>query len=234
MGRTLRLARAASRRLLCRSGGVLAALLAQPPLGALASPLIALAAPWLWVAGAVWLAIAVALPWASVPEDGRAYRSPVSLLFGLLALPAAVVALLWLRETRGLPGLGTLFGLVWAMDIGAYFAGRAWGRRKLAPRLSPGKTVEGLLGGLLAALGVAVAARVLWPERFPAWPWWIGLCAVVALVSVAGDLYESRLKRRAGVKDSGRLLPGHGGVLDRVDSLLAAAPVFVLGLELLR
>ncbi|MCB1775306.1 MAG: phosphatidate cytidylyltransferase [Gammaproteobacteria bacterium] len=126
-----------------------------------------------------------------------------------------------------------LFVLVWVADSGAYFAGRAFGRRKLSPFVSPGKTWAGAVG---AAVGVALSAAAL------AFSGWVGsppmlplvlLCVLVTAVSIGGDLWESRLKREAGVKDSGNLLPGHGGMLDRIDSLLAAAPVFGLGVGLI-
>jgi len=119
--------------------------------------------------------------------------------------------------------------VVWGTDTGAYFAGRAFGKRKLAPRISPNKTVAGLVGG--AALGVLVAVIGAWILDTP--PAQLPLVALVGLVtvlfSVVGDLFESLLKRHVGVKDSGTLIPGHGGVLDRIDSVLAALPVFAVG-----
>ena len=115
-------------------------------------------------------------------------------------------------------------------DTAAYFSGRRFGRRKLAEHLSPGKTVEGVIGGLLAVLTAALAiSSVLWPENPTRNIAFAVFCVVVAVFSIAGDLFVSVLKRSAGVKDSGRLLPGHGGVLDRIDSTLSAAPVYVLG-----
>ena len=127
--------------------------------------------------------------------------------------------------------------LIWLADSAAYFAGRALGRRRLASRISPGKSWEGVLGGLAAVVMAAWAAQAsgIVPVNSPGAL--VLLCAVVAAVSVLGDLTESLFKRRAGVKDSGTLIPGHGGVLDRIDSLTAAAPVFAsgwltLGLEL--
>jgi phosphatidate cytidylyltransferase len=119
--------------------------------------------------------------------------------------------------------------LIWAADTGAYFAGSRWGRRKLAPRISPGKSWEGLFGGLFLSLLIAAAAV---PVLNLAWwqlPQLLMLVMVTVLVSIAGDLFESLMKRHAGAKDSSHLIPGHGGVLDRIDSLLAALPVFVLG-----
>jgi phosphatidate cytidylyltransferase len=118
--------------------------------------------------------------------------------------------------------------LVVAADIGAYFAGRQFGRNKLAPRVSPGKTWEGVLGGIGGA-GIVAGVGVSFFE-VPIGPF-VGLSLVTVLASVVGDLTESLFKRHAGVKDSGSLLPGHGGVLDRVDSVTAAAPIFLVGLE---
>jgi len=129
--------------------------------------------------------------------------------------------------------------IVWIADTAAYFSGRAFGQRKLAPEISPGKTWEGVYGGLA---GVAVYALCLLPFArdagylpdigTPAVVAWLGIALLVAAVSVLGDLYESLLKRHAGVKDSGTLLPGHGGVLDRVDGLVAAVPLAALAAQL--
>jgi phosphatidate cytidylyltransferase len=147
----------------------------------------------------------------------------------LLAVPA-------LREQANGPSLvAFLLCVVWAGDIVALYVGRAWGRHKLAPRLSPNKTWEGaaasVAGSLLAAgglLGLADwftqwnSARLSYPEDI--W-FWLVLAVVVNIAAQVGDLAESALKRSVGVKDSGTLLPGHGGVLDRIDALLLAAPV---------
>jgi phosphatidate cytidylyltransferase len=119
--------------------------------------------------------------------------------------------------------------VVWAADTGAYFAGRRFGRRKLAPAISPNKTVEGLAGGLLAAVLVAVALAPLAGATLAELPLVALVALLAAVFSVFGDLFESLLKRQAGVKDSGALLPGHGGMLDRVDGVLAALPMFAVG-----
>ena len=123
-----------------------------------------------------------------------------------------------------------LFVLIWVADSAAYFAGRRWGRVKLAPSISPGKSREGVVGALFGALvcGLAMGFHL----GLDGWNFgtFVVLCIWVAFVSVGGDLYESLAKRQRGVKDSGHLLPGHGGVLDRIDSMTAAAPTFVFGL----
>ena len=124
-----------------------------------------------------------------------------------------------------------LFVLVWVADSAAYFAGKAFGKTKLAPTVSPGKSVEGVLGGVAAvAVLAAVAGMFVWQFEGSMLVVWLAIAVATALYSVLGDLLESKAKRLAGVKDSGRLLPGHGGVLDRIDAFTAAAPVFVFGL----
>ena len=113
-------------------------------------------------------------------------------------------------------------------DTGAYFAGRKFGRHKLSPRISPNKTVEGLAGGAMAALAIGLLFAMLAGASAAQLPW-VGLTVIITVIaSVVGDLFESLLKRHAGVKDSGDLIPGHGGLLDRMDSVLAALPAFVL------
>jgi phosphatidate cytidylyltransferase len=120
-----------------------------------------------------------------------------------------------------------LLVLVFAADVGAYFGGRAFGRLKLAPRVSPGKTWEGVIGGFAAA-GVIATVGARW-FALPV-PAFLALCAAVVSLSIVGDLTESMFKRHVGLKDSSKLLPGHGGILDRIDSISAAAPVFALGM----
>jgi phosphatidate cytidylyltransferase len=124
-----------------------------------------------------------------------------------------------------------LMFLIWGADIGAYFAGRAFGNKKLAPAVSPGKSWAGLYGGLLtAALIVITMTFASGDLQFDSALWWqfFATCMLVTLISVLGDLSESMFKRFRGIKDSSNLLPGHGGILDRIDSLVAAGPVYAL------
>jgi len=151
------------------------------------------------------------------------------LLIGVLILPIAALAMQHLRSYAvGASSWLLLYALavVWVMDIGAYFSGRKYGKRKLAPLISPGKSWEGVYGGLLSAalLFVLVVLFASLPEGF-AFKLFVAT-AFSAAVSVVGDLFESRLKRAAAMKDSSQLLPGHGGVLDRLDGVIAALPVF--------
>ncbi len=150
-------------------------------------------------------------------------------LAGILALAPAWLALLRVATEwpHGMRWTLLILGIPVAMDTGGYFAGRAFGRTKLAPQVSPGKTWEGVFGGLALVMLLSWFTR-RWVDNQQAA--WMALCLATAALSVVGDLTESLLKRAAGVKDSGRLFPGHGGALDRVDSIVAAAPVMTLGL----
>ena len=135
-------------------------------------------------------------------------------------LPA--LALLWIRDRSGVHGVDLLlwvFLVTWATDIGAYFAGRRFGKRKLAPSISPGKTVEGLWGGVVAAALFGAA----WVYGTGLSPVLLFLAPIFAVAAQAGDLFESKMKRQAGIKDSGNWLPGHGGLLDRLDGLVPVA-----------
>ena len=161
---------------------------------------------------------------------GMQRRPPVLLAAaGLVVLVPAALALLALQ-----PGpLLAILGLVWISDTAAYVIGRAFGRRKLAPRVSPGKTVEGAAGAILASLAYAVILAVSMPAigahvKGFAWMPYAAGATVLCLAGILGDLFESGAKRQAGVKDSGKLLPGHGGILDRIDSACAALPVGAL------
>ncbi len=159
-----------------------------------------------------------------------AFPTPIPLLLrwicGALVLVPMYAALVLLYHTD--PWLlAFALLLVWAADIGAFFAGKSFGRVKLAPAISPGKTWEGVIGGLLA-VALLTVARSIWVETD--YMVLVPFCLAVACLSIVGDLTVSMFKRTAGVKDSGALFPGHGGVLDRVDSVAAAAPLFVLGM----
>lgn len=174
------------------------------------------------------------------PENHDRWGSQTkTALIGFLTLAPAWCALVQLKylDPRGTL-VFALIALVSVVDIGAYFTGRAWGRRKLAPALSPGKSWEGFWGGLCACL--ALTGLLLIPLHRYVVPLSVStiiallaIVQVVAVFSVVGDLFESMLKRSQGLKDSGRSLPGHGGVLDRIDSLTSAAPVFVFSLMIL-
>lgn len=123
-----------------------------------------------------------------------------------------------------------LFIIIWGADIGAFFVGRRWGKHKLAPLVSPGKSLEGLLGALIATALLSLLTIFWYHTPYIELGSVLILSIVTVLFSIVGDLFESMLKRNVGLKDSGNLLPGHGGILDRIDSLTAGAPIFVLGL----
>jgi phosphatidate cytidylyltransferase len=171
----------------------------------------------------------------------RGWRMPAGpgfLLTGWLVILSTLLALSRLRQD----GIGVLLAsmaLVWVSDISAYFAGRAFGRHRLAPAISPGKTWEGVAGALVGVLlfvtaltGWTMADPRLAQARMAAGLAWWPLAALLAVLGIEGDLFESWLKRCAGVKDSGWILPGHGGVLDRIDALTAALPAAALMFEL--
>ena len=214
---------------LASSGGLLALMHASG-----ADPNLSLR-PILMVAALVWFVLLVfCLPRAGLP---RSFAVPgVLASFGFVVMSAAWLALLLARESG--PGfLLSLLGMAWVADIAAYFGGRAFGRRKLAPRISPGKTWAGVYVAMFAELIYAVVcsqlpalsgtlfARV--HQTYGTSVMFASALLFVAL-SVMGDLFESLLKRHARVKDSSALLPGHGGVLDRVDALLPLLPIAVL------
>jgi phosphatidate cytidylyltransferase len=185
---------------------------------------------------AVDLMLIVALAaWALALVGILTFPRPINLTAIVVAGPVALLpAWATLMFVHALPGMGPqlallALALVWAADVGAYAAGRLVGRVKLAPRVSPGKTWEGVAGGVLLALAVAWAAS-RWLDL--ALPPLLVVAALTALVSVVGDLTLSMLKRNVGLKDTGRLLPGHGGVMDRIDGLIAAVPVYAAGLRI--
>jgi phosphatidate cytidylyltransferase len=188
------------------------------------------------IIGIVWWALA--LLWLSRFEFGSNHASwarAIKLAAGTLAVVPAWCALTWLHADgpNGHKWLLTSLAAIWAADTGAYFAGRHLGKHKLAPRVSPNKTWEGLLGGLVVGTLVALAFSLLADANPADLPKVALVAAASILVSVVGDLFESLLKRHAGKKDSGTLIPGHGGALDRIDAVLAALPVFAVGKALL-
>lgn len=180
----------------------------------------------LLIVGALWWALA--LLWVQgYPSSAILWsRRPVRALMGALVLIPTWVALTYVRAQPGGAWLVLMIvAVVATADIGGYFVGRRFGRHKLAPSVSPGKTWEGFAGGVVANACLALLLWLLTPLSLP-----VVMLLVIptSLVSVLGDLLESMIKRERGIKDSSGLLPGHGGVLDRVDSLTAAAPVFAL------
>ena len=184
------------------------------------------------VIGVVWWLLALAwLGRYQFASDHDTYARVFKLAAGALSVIPAWCALAWIHasEPNGHRWLLTALAIVWAADTGAYFAGRKLGQHKLAPRVSPNKTWEGLLGGVLAGTAAGLIFALIagaTAAQLPA----VALVALAAvLFSVVGDLFESLLKRHANVKDSGHLIPGHGGILDRIDGVLAALPVFALG-----
>ncbi|MBS0394989.1 MAG: phosphatidate cytidylyltransferase [Proteobacteria bacterium] len=187
---------------------------------------------------AAWLgAMQLAALWWAVAFAWLAWRPHAVTRLAAALAGAAVLVPAWLGLTRlilhGTPPHGAwlllyMLLIVWAADIGAYFAGRRYGRLRLAPAVSPNKSWEGVLGGaLLTALVLLAGARAFQAPLVP----FLGAGGAVFAASIVGDLAESMFKRFAQLKDSGSLLPGHGGVLDRIDSITAAVPFYVLGLE---
>jgi len=171
-----------------------------------------------WVVAFLWVAFA--------PGKGRPWLAGLA---GPAALAPMWVALahLYAAGSDGRHLILFVLVLAAAADVGAYFAGRRFGRNRLAPRVSPNKTWEGVLGGLIASALVAWAGHGWFGLPTAAF---VPVCIAAVLASIVGDLTESMFKRQVGLKDSGRMLPGHGGLLDRIDSLTAAVPVFALGL----
>jgi phosphatidate cytidylyltransferase len=154
---------------------------------------------------------------------------------GFAVLVPPLIAVYVLHDADRYRPMLLLFALVlvWIADSAAYFAGHFFGRTKLAPAISPGKTMEGAIGGLIGVAMLAWLGSVfIWGYHGAALAGWLALATVAAAYSVLGDLLESKFKRAAGVKDSGALLPGHGGVLDRIDATTAALPVFAFGWQL--
>ena len=188
-----------------------------------------------FVAVLIWVALLIPSLFRTIPPlhtfSGHIYQA--CYLFSILA---SFLCVLFLYNRSALFLLSILV-IAWLADIGAYFAGRAFGRHKLAPAISPGKTWEGVVGGMVTVILVAIASMsfstpesnisVLIFEKY-GWSGMIGGLVLLVAMSIVGDLLESKLKRRIGFKDSSNLLPGHGGVLDRIDSLIPMLPLAVL------
>ncbi|MDQ9020315.1 CDP-archaeol synthase [Acinetobacter sichuanensis] len=186
----------------------------------------------LWSASVLtWLC---SLFWVkSYPEYDGWYNTTLNIV-GLVLISAAVTAIFSVWNSSPW-WLMYLFLLVWGADSGAYFVGRKFGKHKLAPDVSPNKSIEGLVGGIVTVAIIIIFVQYRYLElTLPQHILFLILSIITVFSSVLGDLFESMIKRRAGIKDSGRILPGHGGVLDRIDSLLAAAPIFAAGLYVLK
>lgn len=198
----------------------------QGELNALYKGILAIAAVW-W---AVSLAMIITYPKYS---SSWTENVPIRAAFGILTLIPTWVAIVSLRtnlyEVDPFYGASLIFyvlGIVWAADIGAFFVGVKFGKHKLRPNVSPGKSIEGLLGGVMASLAIIAFAALHYQFEASRIGMHILIGVITVAVSALGDLNESMFKRCAGIKDSGKLLPGHGGIMDRIDSLTAAFPVF--------
>jgi phosphatidate cytidylyltransferase len=186
-------------------------------------------APWILVAAGLWWLAATWLV-LTYPASSEHWSSAIcKLAIGLLILLPAWQGLVLIKlAPMGNWLILSIMILVWGADIGAYFSGKAFGKRKLAPQVSPGKSWEGFYGGMIACLLITLGVGLVRGWSFSEVLFSLFCAAVVVAISVVGDLTESMFKRKSGVKDSSNLLPGHGGVLDRIDSLTAAIPVFAL------
>ncbi|MCB1599673.1 MAG: phosphatidate cytidylyltransferase [Lysobacterales bacterium] len=205
------------------NGGIMAALILLRPENWLL--------PIAWI-GVIWWCLAIlwlrAFEFGSAPT--RRNRELKMLVGSAMVVPAWVAA--WLIHREPVTGpWWTLFVLmlIWVADVSAYFAGRRFGQHKLAPRISPGKTREGVYGALVGTVIFAALAGWLLKPIPVGHVLLVVLATVTVLFSIVGDLFESLIKRQSNLKDSGSLLPGHGGILDRIDSMLAAFPIFVCG-----
>ncbi|MBP6716654.1 MAG: phosphatidate cytidylyltransferase [Acidobacteria bacterium] len=179
-----------------------------------------------WAPSLVFAAVMVGALSVGTMELGGMLGSPWKAFgFSLVYLAMPLALMVQIREHYGPGALMMMIGVIVVSDSAQYYTGRAFGRRKLAPVISPKKTVEGAIGGAIIATIAGVLFARLWLPEAPMLAAAIASLAM-AVAGMAGDLFESALKRRAGIKDSGKLIPGHGGILDRIDSWLFAAPVF--------
>jgi phosphatidate cytidylyltransferase len=174
----------------------------------------------------VFLIIARQFTWRSIAENGKARN--LHILAGAMYISIPLwTGTLMVQQGYDFRLLLIPIFLIWINDSGAYLVGSRIGKRKIAPAISPGKSVEGTIGGAVLTIGLAFALTRIWPEVNQEYIWFLGI--LVPWFSLAGDLFESSLKRAAGVKDSGRILPGHGGMLDRYDSFLFVLPLSAAG-----
>ena len=186
-------------------------------------------APWVLGAAVLWWTTATFLVLTYPRTTHHWANAATKLMIGLLILLPAWQGLIWIKQgVLGNWQIMAVMVLVWGADVGAYFSGKAFGKRKLAPKVSPGKSWEGVYGGL--ALSLVITTVVGFVRDWTVAQLLMGLfgAALIVFVSVVGDLTESMFKRQSGIKDSSNLLPGHGGVLDRIDSLTAAIPIFAV------
>ncbi|KTD24004.1 phosphatidate cytidylyltransferase [Legionella maceachernii] len=179
----------------------------------------------------LWVAIFIAI--LHFPKSQRVWgRSWIVFLAGLFLLPLFAQSIVKIYDApQGKDLIVYLLFLIWAADIGAYLVGKQWGKHKLIPLVSPGKTVEGALGGFTLSMLIALGGYFYFQPK-----WlvnWFLIAVITTLISMIGDLSISMLKRRTNIKDTGHLLPGHGGILDRLDSLIAASSLFYSGLAFL-
>lgn len=188
------------------------------------------ASAW-WLFSLIWLYM-IERSGLTIPDHFSFMATATNLLIGIFILLGAFVALTGIHQSPdyGAKYIFILLIFIWLADTAAYFTGRAVGKHKLAPTISPGKTWEGVVGALIAtvitAFGIAIYLELTLTGRLV----FVLIALITVIFSIVGDLFESLFKRRAKVKDSSQILPGHGGILDRIDSLVAAAPVFLLGL----
>lgn len=189
---------------------------------------------------AIWLVYLSAMWWFSitfylkiaVPKAATTRLKSDKLLVAFIILPAAAIAIREIHSFwQGPEWLFYALSVIWVADIGAYFSGKRFGKNKLAPDISPGKTKEGFFGAVVATSMYTLLASYYFELDTRQAFLLVMLSIIITFISVSGDLYISFLKREAGLKDSGTILPGHGGMLDRIDSVLAAMPVFLLGFD---
>ncbi len=190
--------------------------------------------------GSIGIIIASIIVFTYKPAPNWWANKFVCSVLGVILLPCFFVALISIRKIgwmedqfRGGGLVLLMFGLIWAADTGAYFSGKAFGKHKLAPVVSPNKTWEGVIGGVILSVLIGFLGAYLLALDIQNYLLYTAVLVALALISVVGDLFESSLKRVSGIKDSGQLLPGHGGLLDRLDSTIVVAPLFFLSFSML-